>query len=62
MKESLKAPLPSYIYLFNDMLLLTKNSVSKFTRISRLSIIKAIPLNGIQIGDLSQTSNPGIYN
>ncbi|KAG4090417.1 hypothetical protein H8356DRAFT_1713385 [Neocallimastix lanati (nom. inval.)] len=58
MKESLKAPLPSYIYLFNDMLLLTKNSVSKFTRISRLSIIKAIPLNGIQIGDLSQTSNP----
>jgi len=58
MKESLKAPLPTYIYLFNDMLLLTKNSVSKFTRISRLSIIKAIPLNGIQIGDLSQTSNP----
>ncbi|ORX48912.1 hypothetical protein BCR36DRAFT_328647 [Piromyces finnis] len=58
MKETLKVPLPTYIYLFNDMLLLTKTSVSKFTRISRLSIIKAIPLTGIQIGELSQTSNP----
>jgi len=58
MKETLKTPLPTYIYLFNDMLLLTKTSVSKFTRISRLSIIKAIPLTGIQIGDLSQTNNP----
>lgn len=58
MKETLKTPLPTYIYLFNDMLLLTKTSVSKFTRISRLSIIKAIPLTGIQISDLSQTNNP----
>ncbi|ORX86077.1 hypothetical protein BCR32DRAFT_325173 [Anaeromyces robustus] len=58
MKETLKAPLPTYIYLFNDMLLLTKTSVSKFTRISRLSIIKAIPLTGIQIGELSQTNSP----
>jgi len=58
MKETLKAPLPTYIYLFNDILLLTKTSVSKFTRISRLSIIKAIPLTGIQIGELSQTNNP----
>jgi len=58
MKETLKSPLPTYIYLFNDMLLLTKTSVSKFTRISRLSIIKAIPLTGIQIGELSQTNNP----
>jgi hypothetical protein len=57
-KESLKAPLPTYIYLFNDMLLLTKTSVSKFTRIPRLSIIKSIPLTGIQIGDLSQTNDP----
>jgi len=58
MKETLKAPLPTYIYLFNDILLLTKTSVSKFTRISRLSIIKAIPLTGIQIGELSQTNSP----
>jgi len=60
-KESLKAPLPTYIYLFNDMLLLTKTSVSKFTRIPRLSIIKSIPLTGIQIGDLSQTNDPGTH-
>ena len=59
MKETLKNPLPTYIYLFNDILLLTKTSVSKFTRIPRLSIIKAIPLTGIQIGELSQTNNPG---
>jgi len=58
MKETLKNPLPTYIYLFNDILLLTKTSVSKFTRIPRLSIIKAIPLTGIQIGELSQTNNP----